>query len=158
MLSALLLVAQRSLQLDPSSAERCIERAVDILGRIARPDHPAATQPFGGLSPWRMNRIRQFIDEAIDQPLSSSDLAAAVGLSSSRFICAFKASTGVTPHQYLIRARIERAKTLMLTSEDALSDIALACGMADQSHFSRLFHRLEGEPPAAWRRRQVQNA
>ncbi|HOZ26907.1 MAG TPA: AraC family transcriptional regulator [Hyphomonadaceae bacterium] len=153
-LSVLLVEAQRSLQKNPTSAEICISRAVDLLARIARPDTSDGTLPSGGLLPWRMHRVRKLIEERIDEQLSSSDLAAAVGLSPSQFARAFKLSFGTTPHQYLMRARIDRTKMLMLTSLDALSDIALACGLADQSHFSRLFHKLEGETPAAWRRRQ----
>jgi AraC-like DNA-binding protein len=97
--------------------------------------------------------VREFIQDHIDKPLSAADLAAATGLSSSRFARAFKISFGVSPHQHLMKARIDRAKLLMLTTDDGLSSIASACGLSDQSHFSRLFQRFEGETPTSWRRR-----
>ena len=150
-LNSLLLEAKGAFQRDPCWAERCIGHALEILGHSRT---PSTTDIPGGLLPWRMSRVRDAIETRLEEPLSTTDLAAAAGLSPSRFARAFKTSHGISPHQYLIRARIERAKALMLTSTNALSDIALACGLADQSHFSRLFRRLEGETPAAWRRRR----
>ena len=81
------------------------------------------------------------------------DLAEQVSLSVSHFCRAFKESFGASPHLHLTRSRVERAQCLMLTTDDPLTQIALACGMADQAHLSKLFRREVGEPPNAWRRR-----
>ena len=59
---------------------------------------------------------------------------------------------------YIVRLRLELAQRLMLTTEDSLSQIALACGLADQAHLSKLFGRLVGETPSAWRRRNLSDA
>jgi transcriptional regulator GlxA family with amidase domain len=84
--------------------------------------------------------------------LSLADLAQACGLSIRHFTRAFRQSTGLSPHQWLVRQRVERAKALLQGSSSTLSEIALACGFADQSHFSRLFSRATGTSPGVWRR------
>jgi len=64
----------------------------------------------------------------------------------------FKSAFGVPPHTYVLRRRIEVAQGLMLTTCEPLSSIALACGMSDQSHFTKTFYRIVGETPNSWRR------
>jgi AraC-like DNA-binding protein len=109
----------------------------------------------GGLAPWQKRKIERYIRENLEQTMFVEDLAAQVSLSVSHFCRAFKESFGATPHVHIVRLRLELAQRLMLTIADPLSDIALACGMADQAHLSRLFRRGVGETPAAWRRRSL---
>src|SRR5690606_2306493 len=71
---------------------------------------------------------------------------------------AFKESFGTTAHMHIIRLRLELAQRLMLTTDEPLSQIALACGLADQAHLSKLFRREMGETPSAWRRRNLTGA
>ena len=92
------------------------------------------------------------IETRLAQPLRNRDLAALVGYSEFHFIVAFRNALGAPPHEYLIRRRIERAQQLMVSSELPLCQIAAECGLADQSHLSRLFRRVVGDTPAAWRR------
>jgi AraC-like DNA-binding protein len=73
-------------------------------------------------------------------------------LSGFHFNVAFRKSVGDSPHQYIIRRRIERAQGLMLSTDLSLSEIAAQCGLADQAHLTRLFRKVAGESPAAWRR------
>jgi AraC-like DNA-binding protein len=80
------------------------------------------------------------------------ELARLLGLSASHFCRAFKCTLGVSPRDYVLRRRIELAQGLMLTTSDPLSSIAVTCGMSDQSHFTRSFHRIVGVTPYAWRR------
>jgi AraC-like DNA-binding protein len=68
------------------------------------------------------------------------------------FAVAFRNSVGESPREHIIRRRIERAQGLMLSTEKSLSDIAAECGLADQAHLTRLFRRIVGDSPAAWRR------
>jgi AraC-like DNA-binding protein len=82
-------------------------------------------------------------------------LAKQVLLSVSHFCRAFKESFGDTPHAFIIGLRLERAKKLMLATEEPLSHIAIACGLADQAHLSKLFRLRLGETPNAWRRRNL---
>jgi AraC-like DNA-binding protein len=107
---------------------------------------------LGGLAPWRIRRLKAFVETHLSQPIRVADLSGAVGLSATHFSRAFGRSFGEPPHVYLIQRRIDRARQLMLTSDISLSDLAAACGFSDQAHFCRLFRRHTGRTPAAWRR------
>ncbi len=107
---------------------------------------------LGGLAPWRIRRLKAFVESQLSQPIRVADLSAVVGLSSTHFSRAFGRSFGEPPHVYLIQRRLDRARHLMLTSDIPLSDVAAACGFSDQAHFCRLFRRHTGRTPAAWRR------
>src|SRR3546814_15694485 len=106
----------------------------------------------GGLAPWQIKQLRTHITENLASPITLEELAAICRLSVSHFSRAFKTSFGEPPHSYIMRQRIEEAKRLMLEREEALSQIALACGFADQSHFCRSFRRAAGDSPNFWRR------
>jgi transcriptional regulator GlxA family with amidase domain len=80
------------------------------------------------------------------------DLSGACDLSIRHFTRAFRKSTGMAPHAWLLHHKIEEAKGLLVTSHLVLADIALECGFADQSHFARTFQRAVGTGPGAWRR------
>ena len=75
-----------------------------------------------------------------------------VRLSSSYFSRAFKVSFGCSPHSYILRRRIERAKFLMQGGDEPLAQVALECGLSDQAHLSRIFRRYVGCTPSRWRR------
>jgi len=105
----------------------------------------------GGLPPRVLRRIREYIDGNIDQRISVELLAGLANLSVCYFVRAFKQSTGITPHDYLIRQRVERTKQLLSDSDMPLSEIALVAGFADQSHFSRRFRQHVGMSPRDYR-------
>jgi AraC-like DNA-binding protein len=109
----------------------------------------------GGLAPWQVRRLKTHMEENLGGAIYCEDLARLVRLSVSHFMRAFKESFGCAPHAFLIRRRMERAQGLMLTTDEALGQIALACGLADQSHLTRLFQKWVGESPAAWRRARM---
>jgi AraC family transcriptional regulator len=106
----------------------------------------------GGLAPWQVRRVTEFIEENLASTIRLQDLAGIARLSHSHFCRAFKESVGHPAHAYVMRRRVERAQGLMLTTGEPLSQIAALCGMADQAHFCKLFRRLVGETPNAWRR------
>ena len=106
----------------------------------------------GGLAPAQLQRVREAMEAGLDRPHSIERLAQECGLSSSHFAHAFKQTTGLAPHQWLTRRRIERARELLSRTGLELADIALACGFVDQSHFSRVFTRIEKASPGRWRR------
>jgi AraC-like DNA-binding protein len=105
----------------------------------------------GGLAPRVLRRIHEYIDDNIDQRISVGLLAALANLSVCYFVRAFKQSMGVTPHDYLIRRRVERTKQLLSGTDIPLSQIALAAGFADQSHFARRFRQHVGMSPRDYR-------
>jgi AraC-like DNA-binding protein len=109
----------------------------------------------GGLAPWQVRRVSSHIEMHLSETIRCEDLAILVRLSLSHFMRAFRDSFGCPPHAYLVKRRMELAQRLMLTTDTALGCIALECGLADQSHLSRLFQKFVGESPAAWRRARV---
>jgi AraC-like DNA-binding protein len=107
----------------------------------------------GGLSAWQERAAKELIEAHIDGSLPIARVAAVCGLSTSRFAHAFKASVGMAPHRWLLVRRVERAKELLRRGRRSLSDVALACGFADQSHFTRVFRRATGATPGDWKLR-----
>jgi AraC family transcriptional regulator len=150
LVARLLAEALTLLDEDRRSARRHIEQAA-VVARGRSPERPAR----GLLADWQVRRTEGFIRTNIASPLRMQDVARTVNLSASYFSRAFKATKGVSYTDFVIRARITLAKQLLLTTDTAISEIALACGLADQSHLTRLFSRSEGIPPGAWRRHQL---
>ncbi|MDI4232753.1 AraC family transcriptional regulator [Bradyrhizobium sp. 31Argb] len=111
-----------------------------------------ATTSRGGLAPWQMKRAEDTLGANLEGDVSLADLANDCGLSASHFSRAFRQSTGLSPHRWLLQRRVDQAKSLLSERKMSLSEIALACGFADQSHFTRVFTRLVGIGPGAWRR------
>jgi transcriptional regulator GlxA family with amidase domain len=99
--------------------------------------------------------ILRHIEDHLDQGLCNREMAAIVQLSAGHFSRCFKGSFGVSPRDYVIRSRLERAKILMRRSGNSLCQIALDSGFADQAHMSRLFHAIVGSTPTRWRRAQA---
>jgi AraC-like DNA-binding protein len=112
----------------------------------------------GGLAPWQVMRLKRYVADNVSCSVSIDDLAELVRLSTSYFSAAFKTSFGLSPHNYIVAQRIEHAKHLMLTTDAPLCEIALDCGLADQAHLSRVFRRLTGTTPSAWRRFRISPA
>jgi AraC family transcriptional regulator len=106
----------------------------------------------GGLPAWQTRRVFAHVEANLCRRISIRELAQLLDLSASHFCRAFKCTIGVSPRDYVLRRRIEVAQGLMLTTSQPLSSIAVACGMCDQPHFTRSFHRLVGETPYTWRR------
>jgi AraC family transcriptional regulator len=137
------------------SAEDSLRRASAILEGISVGEAAAKEPARGGLSPWQVRKAMCHIEAHLDRTIRNEDLAALVRLNPSHFSRAFRNSFGEPPHEYVIRRRVERAQGLMLSTDASLSDIALDCGLADQSHLTRLFRRIVGESPSAWRRARL---
>ncbi|HEY4168235.1 MAG TPA: AraC family transcriptional regulator [Reyranella sp.] len=106
----------------------------------------------GGLAPWQETRAKDILAAHLDGHFSLASLARQCGQSTAHFARAFRQSVGMPPHQWLMQRRIDHARTLLLSSPMALSDIALACGFAGQSHFTRAFTRRVGTSPGVCRR------
>jgi AraC family transcriptional regulator len=152
--SELVAALDKTLKNDRGTAEECLKRAAAILDEADSP-HPTAAPVQGGLAPWQVRRVTAYVDANLDKTIRNGDLAAVARLSPCHFNRVFRNSVGDPPHLYIIRRRIERAQGLMLSTDSSLSEIAAECGLADQAHFTRLFRRLAGDSPAAWRRARV---
>jgi AraC-like DNA-binding protein len=108
-----------------------------------------------GLTMRQLREVSDFIQSNLARQIRLIELAAVAGLSPSQFGRAFKTSTGKTPHQWHLSARIESAKRMLLNRRAALVDIALDTGFSEQSHFTRAFRGATGVSPGEWRRRAL---
>ena len=104
-----------------------------------------------GLSRTSQEEVLEFIEAYLETDIRLEDLAQIASISTFHFCRLFKEAMHITPHQYVIRRRIERAKQLLKQSNLRIVDIALACGFANQSHFSHHFRRIVGISPKAFR-------
>ena len=111
---------------------------------------PAAAR--GGLAPGALRRVREHIRSRLSERIELNELAAIAGLSDCHFSRAFKQSTGVPPHRYVMQRRIEAAAVMIERTDRPLSEIALEVGFSDQSHFTRMFSRLAHQTPRGYRR------
>ncbi len=107
----------------------------------------------GGLSGQKLRRVMALIADDYESDLSLADLAREAGMSTFHFAREFKRTTGSTPHQYLIKFRIDRAKSLLSESEMPLVEVSSRSGFSHQSHFTRLFRKLTGTTPQSYRLR-----
>jgi AraC family transcriptional regulator len=150
----LLNTAKRQLDINREAARASISRASSLLWVEANKNVGRSVAAHGhcALLGWQVRRVSDYIDTHLGGRILVSDLSSIARRSQAHFSRAFKRTFGVSPHLYILRRRIERASRLMLVSDDSLSDIALACGMADQSHLCNIFRQLTGQTPAAWRR------
>jgi AraC family transcriptional regulator len=153
-LVSLLTTATIALDTDRCAAKSCIQRAATLLGidLDLGGDETAKRACQGGLALWQAKLLKSFIEDKLDSSIRATDLAGVVQLSTSHFCRAFRKTFGESPLAYIRKRRIQRAQELMLTSRLRLSQVALECGMCDQAHLSRVFRRIVGINPNAWRR------
>ncbi len=163
-LSEIISEAGAALRDTSAAAEDRVRRACAILGQAplvkrdaggALLSQNARTPKRGGLAGWQIRRLKSFVHEKLGGPISTADMALLAQLSPHHFCRAFRSSLNESPHNYVVRMRVERAGSLMRTTNLSLSQIAIDCGFADQAHFNKLFRKHVGQSPGAWRRRQA---
>ena len=108
----------------------------------------------GGLAPWQERRVKEFLIARLNGDISLHELAREAGLSRSHFARAFKETTGLPPHRWLISQRVEHAQEILINSTLSLVEVAELTGFADQSHFTRVFTSTVGISPGEWRRQR----
>jgi AraC family transcriptional regulator len=151
----LLECAKHHLDQDREIAKASIARATSLLQ--VEFDRRNAVDPGpsqGALVAWQVNRVRAYIDGHLETSIQIRDLAAVARRSTAYFCRAFKSTFGETPHAFIVGQRLHRAAELMLTSDDSLSQVALACGFSDQAHLCKMFRQRHGQSPAVWRRQR----
>ncbi|RYH00824.1 AraC family transcriptional regulator [Salipiger sp. IMCC34102] len=119
----------------------------ELVGRLA--SRPVALR--GGLAPHVLRRLDEWIDAHLDETISLSDLAVLADLSPFHLHRMFRVSRGMALHAWITERRIDRSKAL-LGGPDPLIEVALACGFASQSHFTRAFKAATNATPTTWRR------
>lgn len=122
------------------------------LHRYSHPEsHRPTTAHVADLNRREFIRFRALLDAQMSRKLSVADLAEGSGMTAGHFVRIFKTATGTTPYQYLLQKRLDHAKRLLSNTSQPVLEIALACGFADQVHFTKVFSKLVGMPPAAFR-------
>jgi len=155
-ISTLIEGAVAAFDADRDTSRRYLLRASALL-RAKRPPPvdrrcDAEGRARGGFAAWQLNRVIDHIEAHLTDKITGRELAALIDVSVGQLFRAFKVSVGVPPFRYIAQLRVELACRVMKTSEEPLSQVAIACGLCDQSHFCRVFRRATGLSPAAWRR------
>ncbi len=109
------------------------------------------TREASALPSWRLSRAIEFVDAHLSESIGLADIAGSTGLTRMHFASQFRRATGMRPHEYLLRRRIEHAQHLLRESRHNVLDVALSCGFRSQAHFTTVFKRLVGETPHCWR-------
>jgi AraC family transcriptional regulator len=128
-----------------------IEQAIAAALVDAYSGQNRAAQLRGGLGPARLRTITELVHGKMEDELSLLEMARAVDLSPTHFSRMFRKSTGETPHQFVLRNKMERAKQMLRAPEARVLDVAVACGFKTQQHFARVFRRLCGTSPREFR-------
>jgi|SRR5215469_1398478 len=105
----------------------------------------------GGLGPARLRTITELVHAKMEDELTILELAQSVELSMTHFSRMFRESTGETPHQFVLRCRVERAQEMLRTPNTRVLDVAVACGFKTQQHFARVFRNVCGASPTEYR-------
>ena len=109
------------------------------------------TTTGGELPAYRLRRVAQYIHDNLQRELRLADLSAVVHMSPYHFARLFKRSTGVPPHQFLLRHRIAEARGLLAAQKVPIAEIARSVGFRTPSHFTTTFRRVTGMTPSAYR-------
>jgi AraC family transcriptional regulator len=105
----------------------------------------------GGLAAHKLRLVHEYVDAHLDRELGLRDLASLVRMNVDSFLRAFRQSTGETPHRYVVRQRILRARALLRVAELPIAEISSRCGFHGPASFTRAFHRLTGATPREYR-------
>jgi AraC-like DNA-binding protein len=131
---------------------------------------PVRRQPSAGvrasiapppLQLWRLQRVVLYIEAHLADQVTLLEMSKAAGFSPMHFAGLFRLATGVRPHEYVLRRKIEEAQLVLLTSNMPIVDVALSFGFLSQAHFTTVFKRFVGSPPLRWQhvhQRQIRSA
>lgn len=146
---AMLLLAE--LQSDNIMGRLCVESLTQVLVIHLLRHYSTFTRPITSenrsLSHTRLQQAIEYIHAHLDRELSLAEVAGVINISPTYFASLFKRATGISPHQYVIQQRVERAKFLLLKTDLAIADIALQVGFSSQSHLTRHFKHITGVTP-----------
>ncbi|KZB69008.1 hypothetical protein AUP42_08875 [Thalassospira lucentensis] len=123
----------------------------NFVTRMPVPEDRSKSGP--DLPAWRLRKIKAYVEEHLEERISTQFLADLVGLSTGYFCPAFKNAMGITPQAYVMQQRLKRAQHLLASATDlALNEIAFACGFTDQAHLNNRFKAAYGASPGTWRK------
>jgi AraC-like DNA-binding protein len=143
-------------ELEGPGAQIYAERVADaimtrVVGRVSTGASSGRRHGRSALLKWRQRRVADFIEANLAEPIRLQDLAEAAGLSRMHFAAQFRAATGLRPHDYVVRRRIEKAQELLRDGSIPLAQVALGVGFQTQAHFTTVFRDQVHETPGRWR-------
>ncbi|HLA11011.1 MAG TPA: AraC family transcriptional regulator [Pyrinomonadaceae bacterium] len=146
----------RAINLDISLRKRAVEGLMEeVLGHLVRKYGESETSiKSEGISSNKLETVMAYVSKNLSEKISLDEVGQIVGLSKYHFARVFRSMTGLSPHQYILRCRIERAKYL-LSCGDSLPSISYSCGFSDQSHFTRTFRQMTGMTPRQFRTKHI---
>jgi len=143
---------------DPPSRLEMEARALLITERLLRRYHMGSMPvDLAGKRAidWRIRRSLEEIEARLADDIGLIELAAAVGLSPSHYATLFRTATGMPPHAWLVKRRVERACELLLNPHSSITDIAFALGFPSSQHFATTFRKHIGASPSEWRKARL---
>jgi AraC-like DNA-binding protein len=152
LLSSLLPFTARPKELHPLFVDHAALALTTHLACVYARMSGDAGKSRGGLAPWQERRAKELMSAMLGEEIPLVRLASECGLSVRHFARAFRQSTGVPPHRWLLKYRVERSRDLLSRCRLSMAEIAASCGFADQSHFTRVFRAVIGASPGTWRR------
>ena len=147
----------REISLGDSADRLCVETlAIEVASVLFREHSMASARakgiPRGGLTRNNARRVVEYVEANLGESVTLRELADVAELSTHHFLRMFKRSLGLTPYQYLLQRRLERAKELLRSQPASLAEVGLSTGFGSQSHFTTTFHRVVGATPAEFQR------
>jgi AraC-like DNA-binding protein len=139
--------------LAPGGRDSFEEIAIELAGAAVSAANDVSPAPAAARDRDRVAALLRELESRVSEPHSLDDLARFAGLSRYHFLRTFKRVTGITPHQWLLRARLRDAASRLVSSRDPVTEIALDAGFDDLSNFIRSFHTEFGVSPRQWRAR-----
>jgi AraC family transcriptional regulator len=139
---------------EPSACTYTDQLTGMLAAQLVRRHHVGSAEPQparSGLSARQLAAVRDLMEQRLADPLPIVDLAAAASLSASQFTRQFRASTGRSPHQYLLKLRLDQACRLLRTGSAPIGEVAVDCGFSHQEHLTRVMRARLGTTPAALR-------
>jgi transcriptional regulator GlxA family with amidase domain len=109
-------------------------------------------EPPSGLARWQTKRVVDYIEHNLESSIDVHELAKLISVSTGHFSRAFKQRVGLPPMAFIATRRVERAKTMLISTRESIANIAAACGFGDQAHLTRRFHCAVGVTPGRYRR------
>src|SRR5882724_12852782 len=154
-LSALVAAARAEMVAGFPSGRLFLDSVEQAMAVTLVKDHAVRHRPVqiyrGGLGSARLRRINELVHAKMEDDLSLDEMAQSVGLSTAHFARMFRKSTGETPHQFVLRQRVERAKAMLRAPDARVLDVAVACGFKTQQHFAQVFRDVCGVSPTQYR-------
>lgn len=140
---------------NPSGAMFVEGALMQIAGLLTAGAQRRLPAPKGGLAPWQLSRVTDYLYAHMSDQVSLVDLAGLVGLSVFHFARAFKTSTGIAPHQFQVSLRMDKARLLLSRSDQSITDIAMLLGYDSSQSFARAFRGANATSPSRYRETTV---